>query len=134
MVTEAASAGQFEMDGYSPVPRIQIVSIEQAMDLRDRALRLPARRDDAFRKAAREEDGKAQGKGDGKGKRDTSSGTIHVLEGGRLKALVVQLGISDGRSTEIAGGELKAGDRSAVGEALPQADNKSGSPVRMRLF
>ncbi|MCZ7654283.1 MAG: efflux RND transporter periplasmic adaptor subunit [Rhodocyclaceae bacterium] len=79
-------------------------------------------------------DGKAQGKGDGKGKRDTSSGTIHVLEGGRLKPLVVQLGISDGRSTEIAGGELKAGDRIAVGEALPQADNKSGSPVRMRLF
>ncbi len=79
-------------------------------------------------------DGKAQGKGDGKGKRDTSSGTLHVLEGGRLKSLVVQLGISDGRSTEIAGGELKAGDRIAVGEALPQADNKSGSPVRMRLF
>jgi site-specific DNA-methyltransferase (adenine-specific) len=37
------------------VPRLQIVTVEEAMALRDRAVRLPARRDDAFRKAAREE-------------------------------------------------------------------------------
>jgi hypothetical protein len=62
MITEAAGAGQFEMDGFSPVPRIQIVTIEEAMQLRDRALRLPARRDDTFKKSAREEDKGAQGK------------------------------------------------------------------------
>lgn len=62
MITEAAGAGQFEMEGFSPVPRIQIVTIEEAMRLRDRALRLPARRDDAFKKAAKETDTKAQGK------------------------------------------------------------------------
>ena len=48
--------------GFTPVPRIQIVTIEEALELRDRAVRLPARRDDAFRKAAREEDRGAQGK------------------------------------------------------------------------
>jgi len=62
MVAEAAGAGQFEMDGFEPVPRIQIVTIEDAMHLRDRALRLPARRDDAFKKAAKEADTRAQGK------------------------------------------------------------------------
>ena len=62
MTTEAAGAGQFEMEGFEPVPRIQIVTIEQAMDLRDRALRLPARRDDAFKKAAVEKDTRSQGK------------------------------------------------------------------------
>lgn len=62
MVTEAAGAGQFQMEGFDPVPRIQIVTIEQAMELRDRALRLPARRDDAFKKAAVEKDTKSQGK------------------------------------------------------------------------
>lgn len=62
MVTEAAGAGQFEIEGFEPVPRIQIVTIEQAMELRDRALRLPARRDDTFKKAAVERDEKAQGK------------------------------------------------------------------------
>jgi len=58
MITEAASAGQFEMDGFAPVPRIQIVSIEDALQLRDRALILPARRDDTFKKAKREDGGK----------------------------------------------------------------------------
>lgn len=54
MITEAAGAGQFELPGFAPVPRIQIVTIEQAMELRDRAVRLPARRDDTFKRAARE--------------------------------------------------------------------------------
>lgn len=62
MISEAAAAGQFEMEGFNPVPRIQIVTIEEALDLRDRAVRLPARRDDAFKRAAREEDKGAQGK------------------------------------------------------------------------
>lgn len=55
------AAGQFEMEGFSPVPRIQIVTVEEALELRDRAVRLPARRDDAFKRAAREEDRGAQG-------------------------------------------------------------------------
>jgi site-specific DNA-methyltransferase (adenine-specific) len=55
MITEAAGAGQFEMDGFSPVPRIQIVTIQQAMELRDRAVRLPAKFDN-FKKAAPEVD------------------------------------------------------------------------------
>lgn len=62
MVAEAAAAGQYEEDGFAPVPRLQIVTIEEALQLRDRAVRLPARRDDTFKRAAREEDGKAQGK------------------------------------------------------------------------
>jgi len=61
MIAEAAAAGQFEMEGFEPVPRIQIVTIEEALRLRDRAVRLPARRDDAFKRAAREEDRGAQG-------------------------------------------------------------------------
>ncbi|HMQ95263.1 DNA methyltransferase [Amaricoccus sp.] len=62
MVAEAAGAGQFEMDGFAPVPRLQIVTIEEALGLRDRAVKLPARRDDAFRKAAREEAPGRQGR------------------------------------------------------------------------
>ncbi len=61
MIAEAAAAGQFHMEGFGPVPRIQIVTIESALELRDRAIRLPARRDDAFRKVAREANGGSQG-------------------------------------------------------------------------
>ncbi len=64
MISEAAAAGQFEIEGFAPVPRIQVVTIAEALELRDRAVRLPLRRDDAFRKAAREEVVGAQGKFD----------------------------------------------------------------------
>ena len=63
MITEAAGAGQYELPGYAgSVPRIQIVTIEQAMALRDRAVKLPALRQDSFKRAAREEDTKSQGR------------------------------------------------------------------------
>ncbi len=55
MIAEAASAGFHEEPGFAPVPRLQIVTVEQAMQLRERAVQLPARRDDAFKRAAREE-------------------------------------------------------------------------------
>ena len=56
MIAEAASAGLHEEPGFAPVPRLQIVTVEQAMQLRERAVQLPARRDDTFKRAAREED------------------------------------------------------------------------------
>jgi len=62
MVAEAAAAGSYEMEGFTPVPRLQIVTIEEALQLRDRAVRLPARRDDAFKRAAREDDASQQGR------------------------------------------------------------------------
>lgn len=58
----AAAAGVHEEPGFAPVPRVQIVTVEEAMRLRDRAVQLPARRDDGFRKAAREEGKDRQGK------------------------------------------------------------------------
>jgi site-specific DNA-methyltransferase (adenine-specific) len=61
MITEAAAAGRHEEPGFAPVPRLQIVTIADAMRLRDRAVELPARRDDAFRRAAREVDAGRQG-------------------------------------------------------------------------
>ena len=52
---------QYELHRLAPVPRIQIVTIEEAMRLRDRAVLLPARRDDTFKRAAKEVDKRAQG-------------------------------------------------------------------------
>jgi len=61
MITEAAGAGQFTLPGLdAPVPRLQIVTIEQALALRDRAVKLPLARD-SFKRAAREYDRGAQG-------------------------------------------------------------------------
>jgi len=74
-----------------------------------------------------------KGPGDKKGKkRDGQSGTVHVLDGDEIRAVSVQLGITDNRNTEIVGGDLKEGDRVVTGE------NSSGSSkpssVGMRMF
>ncbi len=62
MIAAAAAAGQFTDPDFAPVPRLQIVTIEDALRLRDRAVQLPARRDDGFKKAAREAKPDSQGR------------------------------------------------------------------------
>ena len=77
--------------------------------------------------------GMAPGGGVGKGKkRDGQSGTVYVLDGGELRPVSVQLGITDNRNTEILGGELKAGERVVVGENSNGV--KPPSSVGMRMF
>lgn len=72
---------------------------------------------------------KAGGKGK---KRDGQGGTVHVLAGGEIKPVAVQLGITDNRMTEIVGGELKEGDRVVTGEN--SNGSKPPSSVGMRMF
>ncbi len=55
MIVEAAAAGQFESENTRPVPRIQILTIEQALELRDRALQLPFINPDNIKRAKRTE-------------------------------------------------------------------------------
>ena len=81
---------------------------------------------------------KATGEGAGeeksKGrKRDSASGTVYRIDKDELKAVSVQLGITDNRSTEVLGGELKAGDMVVVGENIANTSGKPSS-VGMRLF
>lgn len=72
--------------------------------------------------------------GGGKGKkRDTASGTVYVIDGGALKPLTVQLGITDNRNTEMVGGDLKPADRIIVGENSAATTGKPSS-VGMRMF
>jgi HlyD family secretion protein len=73
------------------------------------------------------------GPGDKKGKkRDAQSGTVYVLDGGEIRPVSVQLGITDNRNTEIVGGDLNAGDRVVTGENSNGA--KPPSSVGMRMF
>ena len=70
-----------------------------------------------------------------RGKRkDSASGTVYVVDDGKLKPVSVQIGITDSRNTEITGGELKPGDRVVVGENLGTPDTSSNSTLRMRMF
>jgi HlyD family secretion protein len=62
----------------------------------------------------------------------TSSGRVWVLDHGELRPVNVRLGLSDGTSTELAGGPLKQGDEVVVGLIEAPAEGPSGP--RMRLF
>ncbi len=78
-------------------------------------------------------DGSGPKAGGGKGKkRDGQGGTVHVLAGGEIKAVSVQLGITDNRNTEIISGDLKEGDRLVTGEN--SNGSKPPSSVGMRMF
>ena len=59
-----------------------------------------------------------------------------MLRGNALASVPVQTGISDGRSTEVAGGDVKAGDQVVVQDKLPAPEPGGGTqqPFRMRPF
>jgi HlyD family secretion protein len=61
--------------------------------------------------------------------------TVYVIRDNRLTPVSIQAGISDGKLTEVTGGDLRAGERVVVEDNQP--DQKSGgaqSPFRMRAF
>jgi len=80
------------------------------------------------------EAGKATGKGRTRdANRGGSSGTVHVVDRGQLKAVRLQLGITDNRTSEVLAGELKVGERVVIGENPLNAGGKPSS-VGLRLF
>jgi HlyD family secretion protein len=78
--------------------------------------------------AEQKRNGEARGR-----KRDAGSGTVYVVDGKELRAVSVQLGITDNRNTEVVGGDLKAGERVVVGDNPASVSGKPSS-VGMRLF
>jgi HlyD family secretion protein len=61
---------------------------------------------------------------------------VYVLRGEALARVPVRIGISDGRSTVVTGGELKVGDRVVVEEltAARKPASGTGQPFRIRGF
>ncbi len=69
------------------------------------------------------------------GQDEISSGNIYVVNDGKLTPIRVNLGISDGKFTEVSSDEIKASDKVVVGEN--QADDgtsASSSNMRFRMF
>jgi HlyD family secretion protein len=66
----------------------------------------------------------------------TADAAVYMLRGEALTRLPVRTGITDGRSTVVTGGELKAGDRVVVEELSVERKPASGTgqPFRVRGF
>ena len=65
---------------------------------------------------------------------DTFAGKVYILENGKLKPVSVMFGITDNRNTEIASGDLKAGDLVVLGETQAANQSRSSGSRPMRLF
>lgn len=78
--------------------------------------------------------GPAAGATSGAHKRAAGS-QVHVLRGGKIEPVAVQTGITNGRVTEISGGDLREGD-SVVLEDLSATPRQPTAPTgpRTRLF
>jgi site-specific DNA-methyltransferase (adenine-specific) len=61
MLDWARGAGTFQVEGFDPVPRLQIITVEEAMEKGPRAVNTPLRHGSPYKKAAREQDTRAQG-------------------------------------------------------------------------
>jgi HlyD family secretion protein len=113
---------QILMPGMTAYVNVEVAQRKDVLLVPNAALRFrPA---EAGEVAAR---GKAQSRG------EMRTGTIYVLEGGSLRAVPVRMGITDGRVTEIASGDLKVGDLVIVG-AQESAVETTQSTLRLRAF
>lgn len=128
---------QILLPGMTAYTNIVVAQRKEILSVPNAALRFKPEESKAVDKAADKGAGKEGGKGaGGPRKRDSSSGTVYVVRGDEIKPVSITLGITDNRSTEVAAGELKAGDMVVLGEALPTADKGAGSnsTMRMRMF
>jgi len=121
VVVAVDNPDQILMPGMTAYVNVQVASVKGALVVPNAALRFrPAEASETARvKPATRTEGR--------------SGTVYVLDAGRPRAVAVRPGISDGRVTEIAGGELEAGDAVVVGMQETGAGNAS-STLRLRPF
>ena len=68
-------------------------------------------------------------------KRSAAGSQVHVLRGGKIEPVAVQTGITNGRATEITGGDLHEGDTVVIEDltATPRPQTAPSGP-RTRLF
>lgn len=121
------------LPGMTAYVSIVVSEKKDALTVANAALRYRPAGEPAKAEASSSKDSKENGERRSK-RRESGSGTVHVLVDGRLKPVAVNIGITDNRNTEIIGGDLKAGDRVVVGENLPSPPGGSASGVRLRMF
>lgn len=136
VVVSVENPEQVLLPGMTAYVNIVVDKRKAALLVPNAALRFkPA---DASAAAKSEEKGsRPSGEKQMKRKRDAASGTVYVLRNSELKPVSVTLGITDNRSTEVVGGDLKAGDLVAVGDALPAgggAAQAGSKTVGLRMF
>lgn len=66
-------------------------------------------------------------------KDNTSSGKVYILSNGTLRPVIVTIGITDNKTTEILSGDIKAGDTVVTGISQDKSSG-GGSSFRFRMM
>jgi HlyD family secretion protein len=135
VVVAVANPDRLLMPGMTAYVSFVVDQREHALLIPNAALRF--RPDGAERTRGRPRDGTvgetraADGPRARRGEQPGS--TVYIVRGSELVGVPVQAGISDGRSTEITGGDLKAGDEVVVRDRQPAAEPSGPQqPFRVR--
>ncbi|MFZ3017643.1 MAG: efflux RND transporter periplasmic adaptor subunit [Gallionella sp.] len=133
VVVDVDNPEQILMPGMTAYVSIAVAERKDALLVPNAALRFKPSNGDQPKKDAASNGAKPKDEKSGK-PRDTFSGKVYVLKDGEPVAVGVSLGITDNRSTEIVGGELKASDQIVVGDAQAANGASSSAAPRMRMF
>lgn len=109
------------LPGMTAFARIRIGEAKQVLKVPNAALRYRPK------EAA---DGKARGATEDR-KPATGGKAVHVIRAGKPVRVPVTTGLTDGKSTQIASGDLKAGDEVITGEEGAGGNGGSGGQVRV---
>lgn len=137
VVINVNNPDQILLPGMTAYVNIAVAARNDALLVPNAALRFKPANIDSQKEASRSSDN-AQKRDDGaaKPRRDAFSGKVYVLDKGRLRPVIVSLGITDNRNTEVVAGELKEGDQIVVADTQSEGKAKSSSSSRppLRMF
>ena len=147
VVVAVENPEQILLPGMTAYVSIVVAQKKAVLLVPNTALRFKPAETDKIEKAGEKADGETAKSANGsrpggqpgatgeKRRRDSGSSTVYVLAGGKIRQVKVGTGITDSRFTEVAGGELKEGDKVITGENLPNsATPASSSTFRLRMF
>jgi HlyD family secretion protein len=109
------------LPGMTAFARIRIGEAKQVLKVPNAALRYRPKEPG---------DGKAGG-GAKEERKPAAAKAVHVLRAGKPVRVPVTTGLTDGKFTQIASGDLKAGDEVITGEETEGANGTSGGQVRV---
>lgn len=140
VVVSVDNPEQILLPGMTAYVNIMVAKHDNVMLVPNAALRFKPKEDDSQSGKTAGADKLANGNGQHGGKKKTSqdsdtSGKVYVIKEGKVTPVRVNIGISDGRVTEITSKDLKLNDQVIIGENQnADAAPTSTSTMRFRMF
>jgi HlyD family secretion protein len=123
------------LPGMTAYVNIMVARHDNVLLAPNAALRFKPRLDETQTNSSTNTRGQGQGRKKASGG-DTTRGKVYVLKDGKITPIRVNVGISDGKFTEISSNELKVNDQVVIGENQANGDTTppTSSTMRFRMF